>query len=85
MNLQSVQQSLNSMSLVTCAPKVLRDKITLQFSQPPPEEPGVYVVYRKEPHQAFYVGEARNLLQRLTYLFRCYRNGNPHPCHLRHQ
>jgi hypothetical protein len=73
------------MSLVTCAPKVQGDKITLQFSQTPPEEPGVYVIYRKEPHQAFYVGEAGNLLQRLTYLFRCYRNGNPHPCHLRHQ
>lgn len=85
MTFQDVQQSLHSMTLVTCAPKAAGAKITLQFSQTPPEEPGVYVVYRKEPHHAFYVGEAGNLLQRLTYLFRCYRNGNPHPCHVRHQ
>ena len=85
MTFQDVQQRLHSMALVTCAPKAVGAKITLQFSQTPPEEPGVYVVYRKEPLQAFYVGEAGNLRQRLNYLFRCYRNGNPHPCHVRHQ
>ena len=85
MSLQEVQQSLQSRTLVTCVPQVQGDKITLQFSQTPPEEPGVYVVYCKVPHHAFYVGEAGNLLQRLTYLFRCYRNGSPHPCHVRHQ
>jgi streptogramin lyase len=66
MNPQEVQQSLNSMSLVTCAPKVQGDKITLRFSQTPPMEPSVYVVYRQERNHAFYGGEAGNLLQRLT-------------------
>lgn len=60
------------MTLVTCAPKVQEDNIVLQFSQTPPEEPVLYVVYRKQPHQAFYVGKTGSLLQRLTYLFRCY-------------
>lgn len=45
----------------------------------------MYVVYLKVQGIAFYVGEAGNLLQRLTYLFRCHRNENPHPCHLRYR
>ena len=50
-------------------------------------EPGVYVVYDcgqdgvKTP-VPFYVGETRNLLQRLKFLFRCNSFQNPHPCQI---
>lgn len=85
MTLQDVQQTLSSMALVNCMPNTRGEKTAIEFSETPPVEPGVYVIYLKYPYQAFYVGEAGNLRQRLTYLFRCYRNENPHPCHLRHQ
>jgi hypothetical protein len=81
----NLQHTLTSMALVTCMPKVQGSKITLEFTQTPPEDPGVYVVYLKQGNIPFYVGEAGNLRQRLTYLFRCYRTENPHPCHLRHK
>jgi hypothetical protein len=72
-------------NIVTCTPKMKGVRIHLKFSSPPPDEPGVYVVYLKSNGLPFYVGEAKNLLQRLTYLFRCHRNDNPHPCHRRHE
>lgn len=85
MKLQDIQDTLRTVSLATCMPQMHGSRIRLQFSQTPPEEPGVYVVYLKESGIPFYVGEASNLLQRLKYLFRCHRSDNPHPCHLRHR
>jgi hypothetical protein len=46
-----------------------------------PSGPGVYRVFLKEIDKTFYCGEARNLLRRLTFLFRCNSGNNPHPCH----
>jgi hypothetical protein len=77
--------ALRSAKAVTCRPQLRASRIGLEFSLTPPEEPGVYVVYIKTGDLPFYVGEARNLNQRLKYLFRCHRNDNPHPCHKRHQ
>lgn len=71
--------------MVTCKPVVKKARIQLDFSNQPPAEPGVYVVYLRSNGMAFYVGEASHLLRRLTYLFRCHRNDNPHPCHRRHE
>jgi hypothetical protein len=85
MTFQDIQESLRTVELITCSPQIQGSRIGLRFSQTPPQEPGVYVVYLKVQGIAFYVGEAGNLLQRLTYLFRCHRNENPHPCHLRYR
>ena len=85
MTFQDIQESLRTVELITCTPQIQGSRIGLRFSQTPPQEPGVYVVYLKVQDIAFYVGEAGNLLQRLTYLFRCHRNENPHPCHLRYR
>lgn len=46
-----------------------------------PEEPGVYRVFSKKTHATFYVGETGNLRQRLSFLYCCRPNKNPHPCH----
>jgi hypothetical protein len=61
--------------------------ISLEFSILPPDEAGVYIVYDcgrngKKPPAPFYVGETRNLSQRLTMLFRCNSSQNPHPCQI---
>lgn len=85
MTLPEIQTLLNEAPLVTATLEARGGGLGVRFSQDPPVEPGVYVVYLKAGGAAFYVGEAGNLRQRLTYLFRCYRNENPHPCHLRHQ
>jgi hypothetical protein len=85
MTFQDIQETLRTVELITCTPQIQGSRIGLRFSQTPPQEPGVYVVYLKLQGIAFYVGEAGNLLQRLTYLFRCHRNENPHPCHLRYR
>jgi hypothetical protein len=72
---------------VSCIPTLSEASVSLAFdprSNTPPEGPGVYVVYHLASGQPFYVGEARNLLRRIAYLFRCHRNDNPHPCHKRH-
>lgn len=84
----STASLLLSRPLVNCRPSFLGTGISLDFDPvtgPPPEEPGVYVIYHLKSGQPFYVGEARNLFRRITYAFRCHRNDNPHPCHLRHQ
>jgi hypothetical protein len=49
----------------------------------PPETPGTYCVVRRniKTDTPFYIGEARNLEQRLRILFRCRPSNNPHPCH----
>jgi len=85
MNINTLTSKLGTASLVTCSPKLRGSRISLKFATEPPSEPGVYVVYQKNPEKPFYVGEARDLFQRLTYLFRCHRNENPHPCHKRHK
>jgi hypothetical protein len=77
--------ALRSTEPVTCRPQLRASRVGLEFSLAPPEEPGVYVVYVRSGDLPFYVGEARNLNQRLKTLFRCHRNDNPHPCHKRHQ
>lgn len=85
MNHQIIQNVLLAAPLVICAPKLQGSQIGVQFSQDPPEEPGVYVVYLRNGGVPFYVGESGNLRQRLIFLFRCHRGDNPHPCHRRHQ
>jgi hypothetical protein len=85
MTFQDVQETLLTFELITCTPQMQGTRIGLRFSQMPPEEPGVYVIYLKDRGTAFYVGEAGNLRQRLTYLFRCNSDKNPHPCHLRNR
>ena len=79
-----VLRSLSASQLVECSPQVTGRQISVEFSQEPPQEPGVYVVYLLDGEIPFYVGESRNLRQRLTFLFRCHRSENPHPCHRRH-
>lgn len=78
---------IQSLTPVKCKPTLSGVGVSLAFdpsSNIPPDGPGVYVVYHLASGQPFYVGEARNLLRRITYLFRCHRNDNPHPCHKRH-
>lgn len=86
--MQNLIQQIKKAPLVTCQimpPTPLSKRgFRLNFSQEPPEEPGVYLVYQRNPERPFYVGEAGDLSARLKYLFRCYRNNNPHPCHINH-
>ena len=45
-----------------------------------PNRPGVYfIVLKTDPKKVFYIGEARNLAQRIRYTFRCPKS-NPSPC-----
>lgn len=85
MTSREILDTLRSTLSVNCRPQIQGNRIGLEFTHTPPEEPGVYVVYVKSGDLPFYVGEAKNLNQRLKYLFRCHRNDNPHPCHRRHK
>ena len=85
MSLPAFIAQLQRSNLVTGAPVVAGNRISIAFSEEPPTKPGVYVVYQRDPEKPFYVGEAGNLSQRLKFLFRCHRNENPHPCHKRHE
>ncbi|HEX3856338.1 MAG TPA: hypothetical protein VHY30_03455 [Verrucomicrobiae bacterium] len=73
--------------LVSVKPQESSKGISLEFTIPPSDEAGIYVVHycgrngKKSP-APFYVGEARNLLRRLTMLFRCNSHSNPHPCQM---
>ncbi len=80
-----LKKTITDSAFVTCAIRVLGTRITVDFSHLPPQEPGVYVVYLRDREIPFYVGESRDLRRRLTFLFRCHRSDNPHPCHRRHQ
>ena len=80
-----ILRGLSASRLVECSPQVTGRQISVKFSQEPPQEPGVYVVYLLDGEIPFYVGESRNLRQRLTFLFRCHGSENPHPCHRRHE
>jgi hypothetical protein len=81
-------KELENSELVSATPKKTKKQIRLVFSpKKPPQEAGVYVVYHcgksgNEFPKSFYVGEARDLRQRLTMLFRCNSSQNPHPCQL---
>ena len=77
-------RGLSASRLVECSPQVTGRQISVKFSQDPPQESGVPVVYRRDGEIPFYGGESRNLKQRLTFLFRCHQSDNPHPCHQRH-
>jgi hypothetical protein len=82
-----VIQHFNTCELVRATPSTTGRKTSIIFSLHPPKHAGVYVVYDcgvggNKPHTPFYVGEARNLLQRLTMLFRCNSAKNPHPCQI---
>lgn len=77
--------TLFNADFVTCEISAIKNKISIKFSQDPPQDPGVYVVYLRDGEIPFYVGESRNLRRRLTFLFRCHRSENPHPCHQRHR
>jgi hypothetical protein len=69
-----------------CEPATKAGRISLVFNQQaPPEKPGVYVIYERNGNHPMYVGESGNLLQRLTYLFRCNAAENPHPFHRNHK
>jgi len=85
-------QALSDSRLTTCTITLSGSKISLTFSTQPsgesviiPSEPGVYVVYAKGSETPLYVGETRNLQQRLTFLFRCNSGENPHPFHKWHK
>lgn len=80
-----IKQHFVNPAIVTCKPKLKRTKISVDFSQKPCDDPGIYVVYLKAGGIPFYVGESSNLHRRLTHLFRCHRSDNPHPCHRRHR
>ena len=83
--ISSILRGLSACQLVECSPKMTGSQISVKFSQDPPPEPGVYVVYLRDGEIPFYVGESGNLRRRLTFLFRCHQGGNPHPCHRRHK
>lgn len=85
MSLQDYLSHLQHQPVVTCTPSIAGGRLSLSFSIETPTGPGVYIVYQRTPEKPFYIGEAGNLLQRLKYLFSCYRNENPHPCHRRHK
>lgn len=82
---EEIITQLRAKPLVTCSLIVAPRGIGLQFTETPPAEPGVYVVFQIDSERPFYVGETGNLFQRLTMLFRCRRSDNPHPCHTRHE
>ena len=45
-----------------------------------PDGPGVYFIVSKDnPDKVFYVGETKNIAQRVRYTFRCPKK-NPSPC-----
>lgn len=81
----NIKQIFNNSPLMISTPRIQGSQIVVEFSHDPPQEPGVYVVYLRKEGIPFYVGESRNLRQRLKFLFRCHRGDNPHPCHRRHQ
>ena len=85
MNASNFAIEILKTNIVTCEIRSAGTQITFKFSQEPPEESGVYVVYLLDGKIPFYVGESGNLRQRLTFLFRCHRSENPHPCHRRHR
>lgn len=72
-------------TLTVCELAILGKKLSLSFSGMVPTEPGVYVLYQCFPEKPVYVGESRNLQQRLKFLFRCHPGENPHPFHKRHK
>jgi hypothetical protein len=80
-------QYFQKSELVSVKPQESGKGISLKFSILPPDGAGVYIVYdcgnsgKKSP-APFYVGETRNLMQRLTMLFRCNSSKNPHPCQI---
>jgi hypothetical protein len=84
MSIAELLQLLDGAPLVTCAPRIENRRTRLKFAVEPPEDPGVYVIYQRDPARPFYVGETRDLRQRLRFLFRCRPSQNPHPCHARY-
>lgn len=74
---------------IIASPKPRGNQTSIEFTsdsspQTPfliPEQPGVYRVNSRTNGRTFYVGETRNLKQRLKFLFRCNSPKNPHPCH----
>ena len=81
-------QKLEATEMISVKHESRGKRVYLTFSKKVPHEPGVYVIYdcakdAKKP-KPFYVGEAGDLLGRLTFLFRCNSIENPHPCQKRY-
>ena len=79
---------LEKSELISATPEKTNKQTRLIFSkQPPKKESGVYVIYHcgengcQNP-KPFYVGETKDLQQRLRMLFRCNSSKNPHPCQI---
>jgi hypothetical protein len=86
-SLPDLIRQIEQSELVSAIPEKQGRRIRIRFSKQPPKKPGVYIVYdcgdRDDP-RPFYVGEAGDLLTRLTGLFRCNRPADPHPCQRKH-
>jgi hypothetical protein len=86
--LEAYIQKLEASKMISVKHENRGERVYLKFPKQPPRKSGVYVIYdcakggKKKP-KPFNVGQGRNLLRRITFLFRCNSINNPHPCQTR--
>jgi hypothetical protein len=86
--LEAYIQKLEASKMISVKHENRGERVYLKFPKQPPRESGVYVIYDcakggKKSQKPFNVGQGRNLLRRITFLFRCNSINNPHPCQTR--